>query len=121
MPPPREDLPVTTLPPRVDWHHNERPASAMEIDRAEGTAVRIRGEVAEIREAADDLAAGTNFEVAVAAFLVAQATMLERAGSTPQRADSMRPEEDSREEPGTFPTAARSALLIARAHAEGRS
>lgn len=107
---------VTTLPTRVEWNGKERPASAMEVTLAEGTAVRIRHEVAEIREAADDLAAGTDFEVAVAAFLIAQATMLERAGSTAERADSMRREEDTLDEPGTFPNPARSALLIARAH-----
>lgn len=107
---------MTVLPTRIDWHKNERPADAMEVARAEGIAARIRREVAEIREAADYLAAGTDAEVAVAAFLIAQATMLERAGSTPQRADAMRREEDTRENPGTFPTAARSALLIARAY-----
>ncbi|MEE6264854.1 hypothetical protein V2E29_04235 [Streptomyces diastatochromogenes] len=107
---------MTTLPARVDWGGNERPASAMEMARAEGTATRIRREVAEISFAAGQLAAGNPFEAAVAEFLTTQATMLERAGSSPQRADSMRREEDTLDEPGTFPTAARSALLIARAH-----
>ncbi|MFD8516616.1 hypothetical protein ACFV27_37430 [Streptomyces antimycoticus] len=106
---------MTTLPTRVDWDGNERPASGMEVSRAEGTAIRVRREVAEIRAAAEQLATGSPSEVAVADFLAVQATMLERAGSTPQRADSMRPEQDTRENPGTFPTAARSALLIARA------
>lgn len=107
---------MTNLPPRVDWHGNKRPASSMEVDRAEGTANRIRREVADIRHAAEQLADGGPFESQVAEFLTAQATMLERAGSTPQRADSLRPEEDTREDPGTFPTPARSALLIARAY-----
>jgi hypothetical protein len=92
----------------------------MEVSRAEGTASRIRREVAEIRLAADDLAAGTDFEVSVSAFLTVQATMLERAGGTSERADSLRPEQDTREDPNTFPTPARSALLIARAHHDGR-
>ena len=89
---------MTELPIRVDWHGNERPASAMEVTRADGTA----------------------FEAAVAGFLTVQATMLDRAGGTPERADSMRREDDTLEDPDTFPTAARSALLIARAHL-GRS
>ncbi|MBP5926662.1 hypothetical protein F3K32_42400 [Streptomyces sp. LBUM 1483] len=107
---------MTILPPRVDWHGTERPASAMETSRAEGTAIRIRREVAEIRTAAEQLADGSPFEIAVAEFLDAQATMLERAGSTPERANCMRREDDTLDEPGTFPNAARSALLIARAY-----
>ncbi|MFF2571184.1 hypothetical protein [Streptomyces sp. NPDC058084] len=107
---------MTKLPPRVDWDGNERPASAAEVSRAEGTAARIRREVAEMRRAADELASGSPFEAAVAEFLTTRALMLERAGATPERADSLRPEEDTLAEPGTFPTAARSALLIAHAH-----
>ncbi|MFD0353672.1 hypothetical protein ACFVHW_07965 [Streptomyces sp. NPDC127110] len=111
---------MTTLPQRVDWYDNRRPASAAEVAWAEGTATRIRREVADIRTAADSLAAGTDFDKAVAAFLLMQATMLERNGGTPEHADSMRREQDTLEEPGTFPTAARSALLIARARLDAR-
>lgn len=106
--------PPSALNKRVNWEGKVRPASAMEIDRAEGIAARIRREVAEIRAAAEALATRGPFETAVADFLTVQATMLERAGSTPQRADSMRPDEDTREDSDMFPTAARSALLIAR-------
>jgi hypothetical protein len=88
----------------------------MEVDLAEGTAARIRREVAEIREAADDLAAGTDVEVAVSAFLTVQAELLERHGGTAERADSLSRYDDTVDHPGMFPTAARSALLIARAH-----
>lgn len=107
---------MTALPPRVNWDGDERPATAMEVDRAEGTAARIRREVAEIRAAAEQLASGGPFEAQVAEFLTVRATMLERAGGTALRADSMRREEDTLDEPGTFPNAARSALLIARAY-----
>ncbi|MET9436853.1 hypothetical protein [Streptomyces sp. NPDC006551] len=72
--------------------------------------------MAEIRTAAEQLAGGGPFETAVSEFLAVQATMLERAGGTAQRADSMRREEDTLDEPDTFPSPARSALLIARAH-----
>ncbi|BDT39486.1 hypothetical protein [Streptomyces yaizuensis] len=107
---------MTSLPTRVDSHGNEREASAMEVNRAEGTAIRIRREVAEIRAAAARLAAGTTAEKAVADFLTVQATMLERAGGTPQRADGMRLDDDTVDQPGQFPSPARSALLIARAY-----
>lgn len=108
---------MTTLPTRVDWDGNERPASAMEVTLAEGTAARIRSEVFEIREAAGQLIlTGGAFEKEVAEFLRVQATMLGRAGGTAERADAMRHEEDTLDEPGTFPNAARSALLIARAY-----
>ncbi|WP_331756269.1 hypothetical protein OHA04_45215 (plasmid) [Streptomyces sp. NBC_01590] len=106
---------MTTLNRRVDWDGNVREATAMEVDRAEGTAARIQHEVAEMRAAAEQLSSGGPFEAQVAEFLTVQATMLERAGSTAQRADSMRREEDTVDESGAFPTAARSALLIARA------
>lgn len=92
---------MSTLPTRVDWHGDEREATAGEVVRAEGIAARIRREVAEIRSAAE--------------FLTAQATMLERAGGTAERANTLRLTEDTREEAGMFPTAARSALLFARA------
>lgn len=104
-----------SLPPRVDWNGNERPASAMEVSRAEGTAVRINREVAEIRAAAEQLATRSPFERAVAEFLTTEATMLERNGGTAQRAEALRFDQDTREQSGMFPTAARSALLIARA------
>ncbi|MGW2550070.1 hypothetical protein [Streptomyces sp. NPDC001635] len=104
------------LPPRGDWEGNERPASAAEVARAEATAARIRGEVAEIRRAAERLAAGSPFQAAVAEFLSIQATVLERAGSTAERADDLSRSDDTREDPGMFATAARSALLIARAY-----
>jgi hypothetical protein len=108
---------VKTLHRRVDWEGNVREATAMEVDRAEGTAARICREVAEIRTAAEQLTAtGHAFDAAVAAFLAVQATMLERAGGTAQRADSMRREKDTLDAPGTFPSPTRSALLIARAH-----
>ena len=107
---------MTALHRRVDWDGNVREATAMEVDRAEGTAARIRREVAEIRTAAEKLATGGPFEAQVAEFLTVQATMLERAGGTAQRADSMRREEDTLDEPGTCPIPARSALLIARAY-----
>ncbi|MFD4795906.1 hypothetical protein [Streptomyces anulatus] len=107
---------MTTLNRRVDWDGNVREATAMEIDRAEGTAARIRSEVAEMRSAVEQLASNGPFEIQVAEFLTVQATMLERAGSTAQRADSMRREEDTLHDPDTFPSPARSALLIARAY-----
>ena len=107
---------MTALSPRVDRNGNERSASAMEVDRAEGTAARIRCEVAELRTAAERLAARGAFEAAVAEFLTVQAKMLERAGGTAERADSMRREDDTLDAPGMFPSPARSALLIARAH-----
>ncbi|MEW9521812.1 hypothetical protein [Streptomyces tubercidicus] len=109
---------MTDLPPIVNWRGEQRQPTTGEVARAEGTAARIRQEVADMRAAAEQLAAGSRspFESAVADFLAVQATMLERAGSTPQRANSLRPEEDTREERDTFPSAARSALLIARAH-----
>ncbi|MEU1135097.1 hypothetical protein ABZ383_35470 [Streptomyces sp. NPDC005900] len=107
---------MTNLPTRVDWHGNERPPSPMEMVRAEGVAARIRREVAEIRTAAEQLAGGNPFDAAVAEFLTVQATVLERAGSTAERAASMRQHEDTLEQPGMFPSQARSALLIARAH-----
>jgi len=111
---------MTTLPTRVNWDGTQRPASAAEVGRAQGKAARIRREVTEIRTAAEQLAVtGSPFDAEVAAFLTAQATLLERAGGTPGRADSMRKEEDTLHESGTFPTAARSALLIARAHLAG--
>lgn len=105
---------MSIVPPRVDWDGNERPASTMEVARAEETAARIRREAAEIRAAAEQLGDGNPFEAAIAEFLTAQATLLERCGGTPQRAEMLRPDEDTRDAPGMFPTAARSALLIAR-------
>lgn len=107
---------MTTLPTRVEWDGTERPASAMEVTRAEGTAARIRHEVADIRGAAEQLATMGPFEDAVAKFLTVHATMLERAGGTTERAYSMSFDEDTLDAPGMFPNAARSALLIARAY-----
>lgn len=108
---------MTKLPTRVDWTGKERPASAMEISRAEGIVVRVRREVAEIRAAAEQLAATSSpFDAEVAEFLTVQANMLERAGGNILAADCMRREDDTLDEPGTFPTPARSALLIARAY-----
>lgn len=105
---------MSGLPPRVDWDGNEREASDAEVARAESTAARIRSEVAEIRAAAEQLSDGNPFETAVAKFLTVHATRLERCGSTAQRAETLRPDEDTRDDPNMFPTAARSALLIAR-------
>lgn len=106
---------MSGLPPRVDWDGNKREASGAEVARAEGTAARIRREVAEIRAAVERLNGGSPFESSVAEFLSVQANLLERCGGTAQRADSLRLEGDTREVAGLFPTAARSALLIARA------
>jgi len=106
---------VSTLPPHVDWDGKSRAASDAEVARAESAAARIRSEVAEIRAAAEQLGSDTPFEAAVAEFLSVQATLLERCGGTAQRAETLRPEQDTRDTPGMFPTAARSALLIARA------
>lgn len=106
---------MTTLPSHVDWNGNERPATAMEVAMAESTAARIRREVAEIRSAAEQLATGNQFDTAVAEFLTIQATILERCGGTELSASVLRPDDDTREWAGMFPTAARSALLIARA------
>ncbi|MEU1592826.1 hypothetical protein ABZ468_08170 [Streptomyces sp. NPDC005708] len=103
------------LPPRADWEGNERPATAAEVARAEATAARIRREVAEIRTAAERLEGGSPFAVAVAEFLTVQATLLERHGGTAERAESLSRYDDTRDDPDTFPSAARSALLIARA------
>ncbi|MEU9337898.1 hypothetical protein AB0D49_32840 [Streptomyces sp. NPDC048290] len=110
----------TGLPPRVDWHGIERPADDAEVFSAEGIAARVRREAAEMRAAAAELAAGTSdpLDIAVAAFLTTQATLLERAGGDAVRADVIRPEQDTLHSSGTLPTAARSALLIARAHQE---
>ncbi|MFD8609377.1 hypothetical protein [Streptomyces sp. NPDC059631] len=107
---------MTTLPPRVDWSGNERPASAMEVGRAEGTAARVRREVAEMRAAAEQFATGGPFEAAVAEFLTVRAEMHERAGGTAERADHMDRYDYTADAPGAFPSPARSALLIARAH-----
>lgn len=106
---------MSGLPPRVDWDGNEREASDAEVARAESTAARISSEVTEIRAAAERLSDGTAFETAVAEFLTVQATLLERSGSTAQRAETLRADGDTRAIPDMFPTAARSALLIARA------
>ncbi|MEU1121842.1 MULTISPECIES: hypothetical protein [unclassified Streptomyces] len=76
---------------------------------------RIRREVADMRAAADLLAAGAAWEVQTADFLRTTATVLERNGGTAQHAELLRWDQDTREEPGMLPTAARSALLIARA------
>ncbi|MFD8516585.1 hypothetical protein ACFV27_37275 [Streptomyces antimycoticus] len=105
---------MSTLPPRADWEGNARAASGAEVARAESAAARIRSEVTEIRAAAEQLDSGNPFEAAVAEFLTAQATLLERCGSTAQCADTLRPEQDTRDSPGMLATAARSALLIAR-------
>nr|WP_024127909.1 hypothetical protein [Streptomyces sp. 14R-10]AHF46183.1 hypothetical protein pZL1.18c [Streptomyces sp. 14R-10] len=104
-----------SLPPRSDWHNNERPATAVENAMAEGRASRVRREVAEIRAAAEQLKGEGRFEAEVAAFLTTRALMLERAGGEARYASTMRPAEDTVEERDMFPTAARSALLIARA------
>jgi len=85
------------LPARVDWSGTERPAGAAEVARAEGTAARIRREVAEIHTAAQDLAACGSVEVAVADFLTVQAAVLKRAGGSAEHADTLRPDEDTRE------------------------
>ncbi|MGI5135473.1 MULTISPECIES: hypothetical protein [unclassified Streptomyces] len=106
---------AAALPSRVDWEGNERPAFAAEVARAEATAARIRREVAEIRTAVERLAGGSPLNAAVAEFLTVQATLLERHGGTAQRAETLSRYDDTREDPGVFPSAARSALLIARA------
>lgn len=104
------------LPSHTDWERNERPATAADMACAEGTAARIRGEVAEIRTAAERLAAGSPFEAAVGDFLRVQAAVLERNGGTIQQAENLSRGEDTREDPGMLATPARCALLIARAH-----
>ncbi|MEU1133355.1 hypothetical protein ABZ383_26460 [Streptomyces sp. NPDC005900] len=104
------------LPPRVDWHGHEREATAGEVAQAEGTAARVRREVADMRAAAERLASGTAFEVAVATFLQTEATLLERRGAEARYAAVLPWDKDTRAEPGMLPTAARSALLIARAY-----
>ncbi|MEU1599316.1 hypothetical protein ABZ468_42580 [Streptomyces sp. NPDC005708] len=106
---------AAALAPHVDWAGNERAASAAEVARAEATAARIRREVAEIRTAVERLAGGSPLNAAVANFLTVQATLLERHGGTAQRAETLNRCDDTREDPGVFPSAARSALLIARA------
>lgn len=106
---------MSILPPRADWDGKVRAASDAEVARAESTAARIRREVTEIRAAAERLSDGIPFETAVAEFLTVQAALLERGGGTAQRAEMLRTDEDTREAPGMFPSAARSALLIARA------
>ncbi|MGW2841913.1 hypothetical protein ACWCWD_29510 [Streptomyces sp. NPDC001493] len=111
---------MTTLPPVVSWDGTIRERTRGEVLRVEGTAARIRREVAEIRAAAEQLAAAGPVEAAVAEFLTVQAVLLERAGATPARADRIRPDDDTAEEPGAYPSAARSALLIARAHQGAR-
>ncbi|MFD5907064.1 hypothetical protein ACFWHG_36990 [Streptomyces microflavus] len=108
-----------SLPPITNWHGDERAATAAETALAEGRAARIRREVAEIRTAAEQLAAGSPAEAEVAAFLTDQALMLERAGGEARSARHLRPEQDTIAEPGMFPTPALRALLIARAVLEG--
>ncbi|MEW1761585.1 hypothetical protein AB0393_34445 [Streptomyces cyaneofuscatus] len=105
-----------SLPPVTNWHGEERPASYEATARAEVIAARIRREVAEIRAAADQLVGASPAEAEVAVFLTVQAELLERAGGEASSAHHLRPEQDTRQESGMFPTAARSALLIARAH-----
>ncbi|MCG0065990.1 hypothetical protein L0F81_22280 [Streptomyces tricolor] len=102
--------------PIIDWHGNQREPAAQEVARAEAAAARVRREVAEIREAAGQLADGSPGERAVADFLRTQATLLERAGGTAGDVATLRPHQDTREQPGMLPTAARSALLIARVY-----
>ncbi|MBD2829882.1 hypothetical protein ID875_21170 [Streptomyces globisporus] len=104
-----------SLPPVTNWHGDERVATATETARAAGTAARIRREVAEIRAAAEQLKNDDGFEAEVAAFLTGQALMLERAGGEARYAHTMRPHQDTLEDRDMFPTAARRALLIARA------
>ncbi|MEV7897411.1 hypothetical protein [Streptomyces cyaneofuscatus] len=104
-----------TLPPLTNWHGDERPATGAETALAAGRAARVRREVADIRAAAQQMADGSPVEAEVAAFLTVQAELLERAGGEASSAHYLRPEQDTRQEPGMFPTAARSALLIARA------
>lgn len=106
---------MTDLPPIVNWHGEKRQATTGEAARAEGTAARIREEVADIRAAAEQLASGSPLQAAVADFLTVQAKILERSGGTADRANGLTSDQDTREEPGMLPTAARSALLIARA------
>jgi hypothetical protein len=110
------------LPPRVDWHGNKREATVAEITRAEGTAARIRREVAEMRAAAERLRDGGDaFDTAVADFLTVEATALERNGGEARYAETLSSDQDTRERHGMLATAARSALLIARAYTEARS
>ncbi|MGW2937859.1 hypothetical protein ACWDA7_40005 [Streptomyces sp. NPDC001156] len=106
---------AAALPSRVDRAGNERPASVAEVARPEASAARIRREVAEIRTAVQRLSGGSRLNVAVAEFLAVQATLLERHGGTAQRAETPSRYDDTREDPSMFPSAARSALLIARA------
>lgn len=113
---------MTGLPPRVNWHNEERPATEAEVELAEGTAARIRREVAEMRTTAEQLRNdGDTLHAAVADFLTVQATILERNGGEPRYASTLRAEQDTREQPGMLPTAARSALLISRAYPQARS
>ncbi|MFM9735187.1 hypothetical protein [Streptomyces niveiscabiei] len=112
---------MSILPPRTDWHGRTREHTSVETALIEGTARRIRREAEEIRTAAEQLADGTAVEREVAAFLRVQATLLERAGATPDRTAYLRPEENTQAVDGMFPTAARSALLIARAHHADRT
>ncbi|WP_327270771.1 hypothetical protein OG233_30690 (plasmid) [Streptomyces sp. NBC_01218] len=103
------------LPPVV----STRDPGRGETDHAEATAIRIRAEAAEIHTAAEQLAAADDpFREAVAAYLTVQAVLLERAGGTTARA--ILPDEDTVAQPGVFPSAARSALLIARTHRAAR-
>lgn len=100
-------------PPIVDWHGNERQWSEAEVALQNGRVARINREVAEIRRAAEQMAAkGDLFHSEVAEFLNAEALMLERAN----KGSFLRGEDDTQERPGMFHTAARRALLIARAY-----
>lgn len=105
---------------RVDWHGAEVPYTAEENRRQGGRIARVRCEVGEMRTAAAQLRElGGVLRCEVAGFLERQALLLERANEWCS-ATELPERDDTREEPGCMPNAARSALLIARAQlAEG--
>ncbi|MEW2493740.1 hypothetical protein AB0942_09355 [Streptomyces nodosus] len=100
---------------RMDWHGAEVPYTAEE-DRRQGSRItRVRREVGEMRTAATQLRElGGALRCEVAAFLERQALLLERANEWCS-ATELPERDDTREDPGCMPNAARSALLIARA------
>lgn len=100
---------------RVDDRGNEIPYTEAELLRYQARVTRVRGEVAEIRAAAESLrGAGGAFHDQVADFLECEARLLERANEADGSVE-LRWQDDTRQTRDYAPTSARRALLIARA------
>ncbi|MFJ2774639.1 hypothetical protein [Streptomyces sp. NPDC087300] len=103
---------------RVDWHDRELPYTQAELMFHEARVLRLRDEIAEIREAAEAMRnteAGTPFFGEVVDFLEWNATRLERANEADGGVE-LDAYEDTREIRDEVPTEQRRALLMARAY-----